>query len=79
MKKLLLTVMLAASAGAHAAPPGPIGHVILSTIESIRIDTDGYATVYFEYTILPELFATGACRQDDMDNALAFHFARASS
>lgn len=72
MKKLLLAMLLATSAGVYAAPPGPIGRAIYSSIESIRIDTDGFATVYFVYPVLPENFVTGACRDAEMDHALAF-------
>jgi hypothetical protein len=73
MKKLLAAVLLAASTGTYAAPPGPIGRVFASTIDSIRIDTDGYATVYFTQTIYPDFLDTReACRQVDMDHALAF-------
>lgn len=51
MKKLILTTLLAASSGAYAGPPGPIGRLILSPIESVRINSEGLATVYFAYTI----------------------------
>jgi hypothetical protein len=73
MKKLLLTVLLTASAGAYALPYGPIGHVFSSTIESIRIDTDGYAIVYFTQMVSQYPNEAGViCRQYDMGYALAF-------
>jgi hypothetical protein len=68
MKKVLLILVLAASASAFAAPAGPIGHVLWSPIESIRINSEGLVTVYFTYPIYADLFTTG-CRDDDMDHA----------
>jgi hypothetical protein len=71
MKKVFLTALLAASAAAHAGPPGPIGHVFWSPVDSVRINNEGLATVYFTYRIYADLFTTG-CRQDDMDHAFSF-------
>ena len=72
MKKLYLAMLLTTSASLNAGPPGPIGRVN-SLIEAIRIDTDGFATVYFVFPLLPEnIYATGACRDSDMDHALVF-------
>ena len=72
MKTLLISALLTLSAAAHAGPPGPVGYIVGSPIESLRIDTDGFATVYFDYSLIPVDFEPGACRQDDMSNALAF-------
>jgi len=72
MKTIVLAMLLATSAGVNAGAPGPVGRVINSPIESIRIDTDGFATVYFTYPVTAVNFVTGACRDADMDHALAF-------
>lgn len=71
MRKQILTTLLAASAGAYAGPPGPIGRLISSPIESVRINSEGLATVYFDYAIYTDLFTTG-CRHDDMSHAFGF-------
>jgi hypothetical protein len=71
MKKLILTALLAASSGAYAGPPGPIGHLISSPVESVRINNEGLATVYFTYAIYGDMFTTG-CRHDEMNHAFGF-------
>ena len=69
MRALLLATLLATSTGANAYVPPPIGHLILSTIEMIRIDKDGFATVYFANTLWAEY---GSCRGAGLESALAF-------
>jgi hypothetical protein len=71
MKNLILTALLAASSGAYAGPPGPIGRVIYSPIEAVRINSEGLATVYFAHTVSSDIFTTG-CRHDEMGRALGF-------
>ena len=72
MKKLILIVLLAVSSGAYAGPPGPIGRLVSSPIESVRINSEGLATVYFTYLIHPiDIFTTG-CRHEEMSHAFGF-------
>jgi hypothetical protein len=69
MKAFLLAAIAAASMGAKAYVPPPIGHVISSTIDIIRIDKDGFATVYLSNYVWAEY---GSCRSPGLDHALAF-------
>jgi len=69
MRAVLLSAVAAASMGAKAYVPPPIGHLISSTIEMIRIDKDGFATVYFASSLWAEY---GSCRTSGLENALAF-------
>lgn len=65
----LVTVSLAASLAAKAGPPSNAGNLIWATIVQIRIDKDGFATVFFTGYLWVEGVA---CREADMDHALAF-------
>ena len=69
MKAFLLAAIIAASTGANAYVAPPFGHLISSTIEMIRIDKDGFATVYFASALWSEY---GNCRTPGLENALAF-------
>lgn len=69
MKTLFLAVALIASVGVHAGPPPPIGHVTAATIDMIRIDKDGFVTIYFSNYVWAE---AGSCRSAGLDQALGF-------
>jgi hypothetical protein len=72
MKKIFPILLLAASAVAFAAPPGPIGHVYGSPIESISINNEGLVTVFFTSSVFVDFadYYLPRCRHDDMDHAL---------